>query len=95
VWERVRDRGRERELHGAANSSVARRRDADGAKRGRSFEADFRGGGDHQQFFIATFRAIQRAGGRDSDNRRDDDARSGLEPQRSVVLGIKRSGLQR
>src|SRR6266403_3179460 len=61
--------------------------DADSAKRGRSFEADFHRGGHHQQFFIATLRAIQRAGRRDDDHCRDDDSRSGFESRRRADLG--------
>ena len=66
VHQRVRHSGHKRELHGAAESSFACERDADSAKRGRSFETDFCRGVHHQQFFVATLCAIQRAGRSDA-----------------------------
>ena len=95
VHQRVRHSGHKRELHGAAESSFACERDADSAKRGRSFETDFCRGVHHQQFFVATLCAIQRAGRRDGNDCGDLDARPRLEPKPCAVLGAKRSGLQR
>ena len=91
----VRDGGHQRELHRTANSSLFRNRDADSTKRGRSFEANFRSISHRQQFFIATLRAIQRAGGSHGVDCRNADARSRFEPQRRAGLGTERPGLQR
>ncbi len=95
MHQRMRNRGRERKVHRAADSSRACKRDADSAKRRRSIETDFRGGGHHQQFFIATLRALQRAGRRNGHDCRDANPRSRFEPQHSAVLGAQRPGLQR
>ena len=84
LWER----GWVRKLHRAASSSVARERDADGTKRGGSFEAGFRSADDHQQFFIAAYCAIERAGGSHGDGCRDADGNSRFESEQrdGVVL---------
>ena len=93
--ERVRNRGQQRPLRSAGNSSVSGERDANGTKRGGPFETSFRGAHDHQQLFVATVRAIERARGRHGDDRGHDDAGSKLQTKHGAGLVIKRSGLQR
>lgn len=63
VRKRLRSRGCERELSGTADSSIAAERNADGAKCGRSFKADFVGCVGYQHIFAANLRAIECAGG--------------------------------
>jgi hypothetical protein len=91
--QRMRHCRRERELHRAADSSLPCDRDAYGTKRSGPFEADFHGSGHHQQFFITTLRAIQRAGWRHGNDCRDDDSRSRFEPKHGALMGAKRSRL--
>jgi hypothetical protein len=95
VPERLRGRGYKWELHGTGNSSVTSQCDADGAKRGRSFQAGFGGGDNHQHIFAATLSVIERASGRNGDDCRDTDAGSGLGSQQRAGMVAERRWLQR
>lgn len=90
--ERVRNRGQQRPLHSAGNSSASGERDANGTKRGGPFETSFPGADDHQQLFIATVRAIERARGGHGDDRGDDDSGSKLQTEHGAGLVVKGPG---
>jgi hypothetical protein len=95
VRNRLRSRGYKRELHGAADSSIAAERNVDSAKRGRSFEAGFVDCGGYQHIFAATLRAIECAGGRVGNDSSNTDSGSRVGAERSAGVVLERRGLQR
>jgi matrixin len=91
----VRKLGLQRHIHRPRDSALALKRDAHGAKCGRSFNANLRNSHHHQQFRVATFRAIERSSGSQRNDCGHVYASTQFQSQHCARLVAQRRRLQR